>query len=890
MATMYTGLGGPAGYGTNVFSTTTKTAGENDDGAVEIDVTSVFGPGGINFYGTSYTDIFLNSNGTISFVNPFTDYESSDLSAESTPMLAPFFADVDITAGGEIYWDVNPISGAITITWLDVAPYEGTGTNSFQVVLTDSGGGDFSVEYIYEDINWSGGGIDDDADVGVTDGGLNDTLFEGSGNAAELLNYETNDFLGGDPLGTVTFEFSDGVLVTLDGEVEGTGGNDTIDASYAGDPEGDVVDGGDGTGTNGNEDLIYAEGGDDFVDAGHENDTVYGGSGDDTIYGGFGNDTIDGDGGADEIYGDTNTAVSSESLDWSSLGASGTDLSAGFSTTTGAIEVNVSFTDDGNNNPDFLVDTGDVMYVGIGEPFDTNSSLDLFAQGDGATSTTTIEFSASTGSLVQDEVQNVQFRINDVDWGAANHRDIVTVEAYDADGNPVTVTLTPGGGQTVLGNTVTSDDTGTETYDLAGSVLVEIAGPVAGIEITYSNDLTNTQAINVTNIHFDTIPLEGGNDSIFGASGHDTIYGEGGDDTINGGNGDDSVFGGDGNDIITDSGGGGSQDTIDGGDGNDSIDGGDADDEIVGGAGNDTLIGGLGVDELIGGDGDDELYLAEGDYSEGNGGDDLFVLTDLGEIGTNGIKLIGGETDETTGDTLVLTPDVSYSDITFTTEDPIGNEYAGSFTLADGTVVEFSEIENIICFTPGTLILTAQGTRAIETLRPGDMVVTRDNGLQPIRWIGQRTIIGRGKFAPISVDASVLDGAQKSILVSPQHRFLFTGYKAELLFGDCEVLVAAKHLVNGIDVREVPQAQVTYIHMIFDAHEIVYADGAATESFHASEMGISAISAESREELFAVFPELRSNPNAHGKTARPCLKRREALLLVERPSTARLAA
>lgn len=98
----------------------------------------------------------------------------------------------------------------------------------------------------------------------------------------------------------------------------------------------------------------------------------------------------------------------------------------------------------------------------------------------------------------------------------------------------------------------------------------------------------------------------------------------------------------------------------------------------------------------------------------------------------------------------------------------------------------------------------------------------------------------------------MLDGATRPLLVSPQHRLLFTGYKAELLFGCDEVLVAAKHLLDGCDVVATEQAEVTYIHMMLDEHEVVYADGAATESFHAGDIGISAISDRSREEMFSI--------------------------------------
>src|SRR6056297_2234446 len=311
----------------------------------------------------------------------------------------------------------------------------------------------------------------------------------------------------------------------------------------------------------------------------------------------------------------------------------------------------------------------------------------------------------------------------------------------------------------------------------------------------------------------------------------------------------------------------------------DIIDGGAGNDQIFGNEGDDTLTGGAGADTLYGGTGNDTFFLAEGDVAFGSDGDDLFVIGDLGEAGAGTIEIVGGEGGETAGDTLQLNADVTPYDMTIINTDDAAGGLSGSFTLADGTLVIFSEIENIICFTPGARILTPRGLRRVESLRPGDLVITRDNGPQPVRWIGSRTVPGIERFAPIRVAAHVLDGSTAPLLVSPQHRFLFTGYKAELLFGCDEVLVAAKHLLDGRDVTRAPQVEVTYIHVMLDRHEVIYANGAATESFHAGDIGLAAISDQSREEMFRIFPELRSHPEAYGPTARPCLKRHEARLL-----------
>lgn len=187
-------------------------------------------------------------------------------------------------------------------------------------------------------------------------------------------------------------------------------------------------------------------------------------------------------------------------------------------------------------------------------------------------------------------------------------------------------------------------------------------------------------------------------------------------------------------------------------------------------------------------------------------------------------------------------------------------------------------LESIICFTPGARVLTQWGERPVETLQPGERIATRDHGLQPIRWIGKRTLCGRGDCAPVAIASGVMGGTG-ALILSPRHRVLFTGYRAELLFGESEVLVAAGHLVNGRDVTVTPRDEVTYIHIMLDRHEVIYASGIATESFYAGDAALSAVDPAAREELFATFPELRSAPGRHRDTARPCLRRYEAALL-----------
>ena len=88
--------------------------------------------------------------------------------------------------------------------------------------------------------------------------------------------------------------------------------------------------------------------------------------------------------------------------------------------------------------------------------------------------------------------------------------------------------------------------------------------------------------------------------------------------------------------------------------------------------------------------------------------------------------------------------------------------------------------------------------------------------------------------------------------------------------------------MGGTDACIAPCKAVTYIHLMFDRHEVIYAEGFATESFFAGDAALSAVDAPAREELFAIFPELRSTASRHRETARPCLRAREATLLRER--------
>lgn len=183
------------------------------------------------------------------------------------------------------------------------------------------------------------------------------------------------------------------------------------------------------------------------------------------------------------------------------------------------------------------------------------------------------------------------------------------------------------------------------------------------------------------------------------------------------------------------------------------------------------------------------------------------------------------------------------------------------------------------CFTPGTLIDTPEGPVPVEDLRPGMTVCTRDHGAQPLRWIGRQHHRAEGAFAPVRFMAGAL-GNTRDLLVSQQHRMLLTGWRAELLFGEPEVLAPARHLVNGDTIHLRHGGEVEYIHLLFDRHEIVTAEGIPSESFYP--LGsVAEADRALQAELHALFPDAtHRSGQARWRLARPVLRAHEARLLM----------
>jgi Hint domain len=204
---------------------------------------------------------------------------------------------------------------------------------------------------------------------------------------------------------------------------------------------------------------------------------------------------------------------------------------------------------------------------------------------------------------------------------------------------------------------------------------------------------------------------------------------------------------------------------------------------------------------------------------------------------------------------------------------------------------EVMDGKSLICFTPGTLLLTESGPRPVESIVPGDRVRTRDRGLQEVRWRGETMIDAEALEAAPALRPVVLRKNSiavgvpaRDVAVSPNHHILVNHWRADLLFGDKEVLASAGDMANARSIyRPKHPEDVRYIHLLFVRHEIVFANGMEMASYLPDSRTLAALSDASRDELFRVFPRLRSEPDASiGPAARRLLKPAEVRLVSEK--------
>ncbi|MCX7559948.1 Hint domain-containing protein [Sulfitobacter sp. F26204] len=613
-----------------------------------------------------------------------------------------------------------------------------------------------------------------------------------------------------------------------------------------------------------NDDTLQGTFEDDQISAGAGNDLVSGEGADDVIDGGSGNDTLFGDAGVGTAPGNNASPVT---LNYASRTSdTGNDANVGDS----AIYRDVATLEDGSSIWGRLVlieTSNDDMPIDLtgGDGFEIllNGGRGASRGYVGETARFRLEFfDPVTGDPV---ALNSIATFNDLDRNRPGDQESVTVDADSftafATSDDTSLSVMQGGGVVNAAGTEANDPSDQDAWFSAQFenrefIEFELETRSTQSGFTLSGDLIDDAVVT---------PIEAGNDTIVGGSGQDLMFGQGGDDVLIGASGDDTLDGGEGDDTLL---GGTDQDLITGGAGSDSINGGDGDDRIFAGDGEDTIVSGEGSDHAEGGLNSD-LFLFDGQGSHeilgGEDPDDSDIdRIDLTGIDRSTYRLIRGEPE------------------------------AGRIEFLDdgGNVIgltNYAEIEEvIICFTPGTMIATKRGEKPVQQLKVGDKVFTRDNGPQELRWIGRRNLNRQElthmpQYFPVLIRAGALgNGApQRDMMVSPNHRILITSELAEMMFGENEVLVAAKHLISLEGVETAPVSKVSYIHMMFDAHEVVLADGTWAESFLPGQQAMAGIKADQKKEILDLFPELVDMRGLRNfEAARRLLKAHEAHLLM----------
>ncbi len=204
-----------------------------------------------------------------------------------------------------------------------------------------------------------------------------------------------------------------------------------------------------------------------------------------------------------------------------------------------------------------------------------------------------------------------------------------------------------------------------------------------------------------------------------------------------------------------------------------------------------------------------------------------------------------------------------------------------------GGAVDEGEIAAPPCFTPGTFVQMQRGQKRVEDIEVGDKVRTLDSGVQTVRWVGRVEVplalmARKPEYRPVRIRKGAFGGnvPERDMLVSPQHRILLCGWRAELFCGETQVLAAAVHLVDDCCIFVAHDVQaISYIHLQFDRHEILVSDGLPSESFNPGHLSVGAFSDASRAELLSLFPNLDTR-SGRANAARPLAYRREVQAMV----------
>lgn len=181
---------------------------------------------------------------------------------------------------------------------------------------------------------------------------------------------------------------------------------------------------------------------------------------------------------------------------------------------------------------------------------------------------------------------------------------------------------------------------------------------------------------------------------------------------------------------------------------------------------------------------------------------------------------------------------------------------------------------SVVCFASGTMIDTPNGPCPVDQLTAGDVVLTADGGALPIQWAGHTTVPAWGDLAPIVITKGTI-GNDADLVVSPQHAILLTDWRAELFYGQEQVLVRAKDLLCLDGVYCKSGGQVTYHHILMDCHHVVRSHGVWSETLYPGAIAMGAVGDAARAEIARLFPDLAT----YGPMCAPCLRPFEAQCL-----------
>lgn len=222
---------------------------------------------------------------------------------------------------------------------------------------------------------------------------------------------------------------------------------------------------------------------------------------------------------------------------------------------------------------------------------------------------------------------------------------------------------------------------------------------------------------------------------------------------------------------------------------------------------------------------------------------------------------------------VMMAPDSDKVDLLLIRHEPSGHRFALPLSpiapRLDYTLIEAhddpgtTQLADLVCvaFTTGTMITMAGGAqRPIETLQTGDRILTRDSGPQPLRLVAKATLRALGTFAPVVISSGTL-GNEGDLVVSPHHR-IFLYRRGERRIGTTsESLVQAKHLVDGENVWQREGGYVDYYALVFDRHEIIYAEGIPCESLMVSEATLDILPGDLAAEVRNRLPGLSHRPH-----------------------------